>query len=214
MHHEINGFVVQVESPMLTLSSMPSWKKGIKNVRYMTPQVSPAENSHYCTNLKRVISRTGHGSSSSFLVPYLLSLLNMRPSALTTGVSNSIIALDCLAKRVDCVIDSNPSTSRGTLSYESFDGLEERIASCFQHIADKKCSDRLLRETFEAVNVSFHLNTARRGQVYNLWDIELTACTTHYLIPLVKYLSSLSAPSVEVTPLFFLIANYVQILVD
>ena len=172
-----------------------------------TPHVTSIGELRYSTKRNR-------GACAVFLAPHLSTILSIQDSELTAEISNSIVALDNLAKEVDSIIDIRASNQSAVLSFDSFENLEERIAGCFQYISDTTCAERLACETIEAVNISFHLNTVSRGQVYNLKDVELRSCTIDYLLPLVQYLASFSDVRVDVTRLFFLVANYVQILDD
>lgn len=206
MQVETRGLNVLNHGPILI--SIPRWKQEIKK-RNQTPHVTSVGSLKSFISLPRK-----NGSCAVFLLPHLLTVLNIRESKQTAEISNSIVALDNLAREVDCIIDTRPANKSMELSCDSFERLGVRIAECFQHLSDTARAERLISDTLKAVNVSFRLNTESRGQVYNLRDIELRTCTTNYLLPLVQYLSSLSENRVDVTRLFFLIANYVQILDD
>jgi hypothetical protein len=88
------------------------------------------------------------------------------------------------------------------------------IVECFSHLNGFPQLEKLIAETLRCVNTSFKYNTIERYSIYNLKNIEFKGCTTFYLFPLLNYLFSHSPFKAKNERLFFLVANYIQILDD
>ena len=148
------------------------------------------------------------------LVPFLAKIIGIEESNLTKAISKSIIDLDNLAKNIDGDIDSDSSYIPKELTYNKFKNLEMRIVDCFSYLTGSPELENLITETLKCVNISFKYNTVERTLIYNLKNSQYNGCTTFYLFPLVKYLFSQSKLQIKSEHLFFLVANYIQILDD
>ena len=148
------------------------------------------------------------------LTPFLIKVLGIGESSLTIAISKSIVDLDNLAQQIDAEIDVENSTMPIGLNYNNFENLELKIVECFSHLSNAENLEKLISDTLECVNRSFKYNTSERHLIYNFRNTEFCGCTTYYLFPLVKYLFTHSKFQTKNERLFFLVANYIQLLDD
>ena len=148
------------------------------------------------------------------LVPFLLKVLDIEKSEMTDAISKSIVDLDDLAQQIDSVIDTKDNCISQKNNYTDFDNLELNIIECFSHMTGSAQLEKLILDTLKCVNKSFKYNTVERPRIYKLKTTEFEGCTTYYLFPLVEYLFSHSKFQTKNQHLFFLVANYIQILDD
>lgn len=153
-------------------------------------------------------------NAAYYLVSFLLKILGIEKSELTDAISKSIVDLDDLAQQIDSKIDIDSSSISKKLNYANFKNLELNIVECFSHLSGSPHLEKLIADTLKCVNSSFNYNTIERHNIYNLKNTEFNGCTTFYLFPLVEYLFSQSKFQVKNYSLFFLMANYIQILDD
>lgn len=160
------------------------------------------------------IKRCKESNAAFLLVPFLLKILDIQKSDLTIAISNSIVDLDNLAQQIDAKIDIEDGITSNEINYTKFEILELNIIECFSHMIHTPHLEKLIVETLECVNTSFKYNTVKRHSIYNLKNTEFDGCTTFYLFPLVKYLFNQSKYQIKNERLFFLVANYIQMLDD
>lgn len=159
--------------------------------------------------------KTYKKSNAAFhLTPFLLKIFDIERSNLTDAISKSIVDLDDLAQHIDSKIDVKDTTLSKNLDFNKFTNLELRIVECFSHLTEAPQLEQLIIDTLECVNISFKYNTSERHNIYNLKNTQFKGCTIFYLFPLMRYLCSSSRFDVKNDTLFFLMANYIQILDD
>jgi hypothetical protein len=155
------------------------------------------------------------GRASEHMVPFFMKILDSKESNLTNAISQCIIDLDNLAINIDSQIDAPGSQLINGAAIDRFDNLESKIVDCFHPLSHIPEFRDLIIETINCVNISFRFNTTQRHLLYNFdSDIYFGGCTTYYLFPLVKYLSSLTSRVIDIDNIFLLAANYIQLLDD
>lgn len=160
------------------------------------------------------IKRSKENNAAYHLVPFLIKVLDIEETDLTKAIAKSIVELDELAQKIDLLIENKNWINSSELSYIKFENLETKIVDCFSYLKNSPQSRKLILDTLECVDVSFKYNTYERHRLYNLQDTTFNGCTTFYLLPLYKYLFSLSKFQDKDERLFHLFTNYIQMLDD
>jgi len=153
--------------------------------------------------------------ASEYITPFILKVYRISENPLTLSISKCITDLDNLAIQIDTIIDSKKTQIRSTLSVENINGLESKIVNCLNYLKGLKGYYELVSSTLDCVNLSFKFNTIDRHKIYDFSkNTNYSCCTTYYLFPLIRYLTSIYNVSFDPRHIYLLIANYVQMLDD
>jgi hypothetical protein len=154
--------------------------------------------------------------SSHYIVPFLLTVFDLEKSDTTNAIEKAIIELDDLAIRVDSIIDSLDCNSFSIAPcVKLISKLDESIRECLFPLKNHSKYQELITETLCCVEMSLQYNTVDRHLIYDLQkELDVTKCTTYYLFPLLCFLISHSKTSYRRKDIFYLIANYIQIIDD
>ncbi len=152
--------------------------------------------------------------SAHYLVPFFLKLFDIEKNELTTAIEQTIVNLDDLAIQIDSIIDGR-GYNCSRVDITTFPGLEKKILDCFTPLIILEIDNSVITETIDNISLSFYYNTIERAIIYSLSEGEISRkCTTIYLQPLVRFLSTQNVKKPQTDDLFALISNYIQLVDD